>query len=130
MKGFENVANMILIYKREIEKVISDFNLQTSREWSYKWFYDYKWVKNETRRSFKVQMSQKFSKSCKERSYKVKISQKWSCRVLRFKRLKNEFICSLRFKRVSNEAKMILVCKWAKNEDVKGFEVRTSQEWS
>ena len=27
-------------------------------------------------------------------------------------------------------AKMILVCKRAKNEDVKGFEVQTSQEWS
>ena len=75
-------------------------------------------------------MSQEFSKSCKEWSYKVQMSLKWSCRVLKFKRLKNEFICSLRFKRVRNEAKMILVCKWAKNEDVKGFEVQTSQEWS
>ena len=58
------------------------------------------------------------------------MSLKWSCRVLRFKRLKNEVICSLRFKRVRNEAKMILLCKWAKNDDVEGFEVQTSQEWS
>ena len=65
MKGVKNVANMILICKREIKKVISDMNLQTSREWNYKWFNDYKWVKNETRHSFKVQMSQEFSKGCK-----------------------------------------------------------------
>ena len=38
MKGVENAANMILICKRVKNEVISDFNLQTSREWSYKWF--------------------------------------------------------------------------------------------
>ena len=38
MKGVENAANMILICKRVKNEVISDFNLQTSRERNYKWF--------------------------------------------------------------------------------------------
>ena len=61
MKGVENGANIILICKRIKNEIISDFNLQTSREWSYKWFKGYKWVKNEARQGFKVQMSQEWS---------------------------------------------------------------------
>ena len=38
-----------------IKDVISDFNLQTSREWSFKWFQGYKWVKNEAWHDFKDQ---------------------------------------------------------------------------
>ena len=85
---------MILICKCVIKDVISDFNLQTSREWSFKWFQGYKWIKNEAWHDFKDQTT---------------------------KVMNLEVV--LRFKRVKNDAKVVFKCKRVQNEDVRDFEV-------
>ena len=80
---------MILICKRLKNEVICDFNLQTSRKWSYKWFKGYtwgkmkldlvlrfKWVKNLA----KVVFIFKRVNNEVIRGFKVQMSQKWSCK--------------------------------------------------
>ena len=48
-KRVKNEAKMIVIFKRVRIEVRSGFNIQSSQEWSYKWFSSVKWVKIEVK---------------------------------------------------------------------------------
>ena len=89
MKGVENATNIILICKRGKNEVISDFNLQTSREWSYKWFQGYKWFKMKLDLVLRFKWVKNLAKAFyiykRLRNevitdFKVQTSQEWSCK--------------------------------------------------